>query len=85
MAAVVYTICALLSTACAILLLRGYSRTGFRLLFWSGLGFVGFVLNNALLLVDLATPETFDLSIIRTLPALLGMIVMIYGLITDSV
>lgn len=85
MAAIVYTICALLSISCAVLLLRGYARTGFRLLFWSGLGFIGFILNNALLIVDLVTPDTFDLSIIRTVPALVGMIVMIYGLVTDSV
>lgn len=81
---VVYALCALTSMVCAALLLRGYLRSGVRLLLWSGLCFVGLALNNILLFIDLrVVPET-DLSVIRTIPALLGVIVLIYGLVWES-
>ncbi|MDQ3515327.1 MAG: DUF5985 family protein [Gemmatimonadota bacterium] len=80
---IVYILCALTSLACAVLLLRGYFRTKVRLLLWSGLCFVGLALNNALLVVDVNTPMT-DLSNWRTLPALAGVMLLIYGLVWDS-
>lgn len=79
----VYVLCALTSLACAVLLLRGYFRTRVRLLLWSGLCFVGLTLNNALLVVEANTLVT-DLSNWRTLPALGGVAILIYGLIWDS-
>lgn len=80
---IVYILCALTNLACAVLLLRGYFRTKVRLLLWSGLCFVGLTLNNALLVVDVNTPMT-DLSNWRTLPALAGVMLLIYGLVWDS-
>lgn len=86
MAAAVYILCAITSLACAVMLYRGYNENKFKLLFWCSLGFVGFFLNNVLLFVDLIIFDaSTDLSVIRTLPALAGMMVMIYGLITDTV
>lgn len=79
----VYVLCALTSIACAVLLLRGYFRTRVRLLLWSGLCFAGLALNNALLVVDENTLVT-DLSNLRTLPALAGVALLVYGLIWDS-
>ena len=38
--ALVYTLCFLTSSACALLLARNYRRTGARLLLWSALCFV---------------------------------------------
>ena len=83
-ATVVYLLCALTSLACAVLLLRAYGRTRVRLLFWSGLCFAGLCLNNVLLLVDLRVMPHLDLSIVRMLPALLGVTVLVYGLIWES-
>ena len=83
MIALVYVLCALTSLACAVLLLRGFFRTRVRLLLWSGLCFVGLALNNALLVVDYTT-VTSDLSNWRTLPALAGVAILVYGLIWDS-
>lgn len=86
MGAIVYTLCALTSLACAILLFRGYKQNKYRLLLWSSIGFFGFFMNNTLLYVDLVMlPSTIDLSIVRTIPALIGMIVLVYGLITDEI
>ncbi|MGH3995691.1 MAG: DUF5985 family protein [Pseudonocardiaceae bacterium] len=85
MAAAVYVLCALTSLACAILLLRGFQQRGIRLLLWSGLGFVGFALGNILLVVDLVVlPTTADLSLVRSLPVLGGLMVLIYGLVWDT-
>jgi hypothetical protein len=83
MAVIVYALCALTSLLCAVLLFRGYSRSGARLLMWSAICFGGFFLNNALLLVDASVP-TEDLSIWRTIPALAGIVVLVFGLIWET-
>lgn len=82
MANLVYALCALTSLACAILLLRGYVRSRARLLLWSGLCFVGLFINNALLVVDARI--VFDLSVVRSLPAVFGVIALLYGLVWES-
>jgi hypothetical protein len=80
----VYVLCALTCTACAILLWRGYRRSGFRMLFWSGLCFSFLTLNNILLVIDLEFLPEVDLSIIRAIPTLCGLAVLIYGFIWDE-
>ena len=54
MATTVYVICALTSTTCAALLLRGWLESRARLLLWSFLCFACLSVNNVLLVVDLA-------------------------------
>jgi hypothetical protein len=80
----VYVLCALTSLACAVLLLRGFARSRVRLLLWSGLCFAGFFLNNVLLIVDVRLVPDTDLSVWRTLPALAGLGVLLYGLIWET-
>ena len=82
MASVVYVLCAVTSLGCAMLLLRAYQRTSTRLLLWSGLCFVGLFVNNTLLVLDHRIGT--DLSVERTLPALLGVALLVYGLVWDS-
>ncbi|HEX7240140.1 MAG TPA: DUF5985 family protein [Longimicrobiaceae bacterium] len=84
MAVLVYVLCALTSLACAVLLLRGYSRTRVRLLLWSGLCFTGFFLNNLLLVIDVRVVPEMDLSVWRTLPAVVGVALLVYGLVWES-
>jgi hypothetical protein len=84
MATVIYLLCALTSLACAVLLLRGYARNRVRLLLWVGLCFVGLTLNNVLLLVDLRVVPSMDLSLWRSLPALAGLMLLIYGLVWET-
>jgi 4-hydroxybenzoate polyprenyltransferase len=85
MADIIYVLCTLTSIVCAVLLLRGYKQSRSRLLFWCGLCFVGLALNNILLLIDMKTPSNVvDLSHIRTLPAVAGLLVMIFGLIWEK-
>ena len=80
----VYVLCALTSLACAVLLLRGYRRSRQRLLLWSGLCFVGLALNNVLLVIDVRVVPQTDLSFLRTLPALAGVALLLYGFIWDA-
>lgn len=83
MANVVYILCALTSLACALLLWRGYMMSRARLLLWSSLCFAGFFLNNVLLVIDMRMTRV-DLSIWRSLPALIGVALLIYGLVWDA-
>lgn len=78
----VYALNALTSAAVAFLLLRGYKRSGASLLLWSGLCFVGFFLNAALLLVDQRWYQ--DLSVWRSLPTVAGLALLLYGLVWRS-
>ena len=82
MAPLVYLLCAVTSLACAGLLLRGYARSRQRLLLWSGLCFAGMFANNALLVLD--TRITQDLSVVRSLPALIGIVALLYGLVWEA-
>jgi len=83
MAEAVYILCALTSVACAVLLLRGYSRSQVRLLLWSGLCFVLLAISNLVLFVDLVVMPGMDLSLIRSSIGLVGVATLLYGLIWD--
>jgi hypothetical protein len=84
MAHIVYALCAVTSLACSWLLLRGYRASGARLLLWSAVAFLGFFLNNALLFIDTRIVPSIDLSNIRALPALVGMVFLLYGLVWET-
>lgn len=85
MVAAVYILCALTSLCCAILLFRGYFQNKVPLLLWMAIGFIGFTLSNILLFLDQEVIHHIDLSIHRTLPAFIGMVIMVYGLITEEI
>ena len=80
----VYILCALTSLTCAVLLLRGYKRSGYRLLFWSGLCFVALFFNNVFLVLDKLVYPGVDLGLVRTAFAVLGVGTLLYGLIWES-
>jgi hypothetical protein len=90
MAETVYILCALTSLTCALMLLRGYSRSGARLLLWSGFCFIFLFLYNILLLVDkvmLPDQDTlFGVHFVlwRGAVALIGVILLLVGLIWDG-
>jgi hypothetical protein len=83
MSAIVYLLCAATSVLCAALLIRSYVRTRTRLLLWAALCFSGLAINNLLLVVDKSNPQV-DLSLARSLPALVGLSILIFGLIWDA-
>jgi hypothetical protein len=84
MAETVYTLCALTSFVCAVLLVQSWRRSRARILLWSSLCFVGLALNNLLLLVDLVlVPVTVDLSRPRAITAAAALALLVTGLIWE--
>ena len=85
MAEAVYILCAITSILCAVLLLRGYRATRTRLLFWASLCFVFLAINNVILYFDLVIlPPQIDLFWYRNIAALIGMLLLVFGLTWES-
>ncbi len=85
MAAWIYGLCGIMAGSCAWLLLRAYGRSGYRLLFWSGLYFVLSTINNGFLMVDkLIFPESIDLTLWRFGLAFVAIVVLLVGLIGNG-
>ena len=80
----IYGLCALTSLACAFLLLRGHALTGFRILLWSGLCFLGLTANNVLLLLDTTVLPQVDLSAWRLGTALVSVLLLVAGLVMEG-
>ncbi|HEY7027322.1 MAG TPA: DUF5985 family protein [Gemmatimonadales bacterium] len=79
-----YTLCSVASLLCAVLLWRGYRRTGTRLLLWSAICFACLTLNNLLVLLDLVIFPEIDLFLPRTLAAFVGIGALLFGLIWED-
>lgn len=79
-----YAIAVLSSATCAILLFRGFFQRRIRLLMWSGFCFIGLTVNNLALFIDLVVLPEIDLRLARLLPALVGMMFLLYGFIWDA-
>ena len=90
LAVAVYLLCAATSLACAVLLFRGYRRSGARFLLWSSLCFAGLAINNVILFVDqVVLPNVegiagIQFAIWRSVAALVGLTLLLYGLIWDA-
>jgi Family of unknown function (DUF5985) len=83
-AATVYILSALISLACAVLLLRSWAQSRTGLLLWAAICFVGLTLNNAVLFVDKVVVTDVDLSLWRAIPALAGMLALVFGLLWEE-
>lgn len=84
MAALIYFLCALTCLAAFVLLLRSWRLTRYRLLFWSALCFAALSFNNILLVVDKLFLPQVDLTTLRLLAALAGILLMLFGLIWEE-
>jgi hypothetical protein len=84
MAELIYLLCALASTFCALLLIRNYVRTRLRLVLFASLCFAGLALNNVLLFIDLAMVPNIDLSLLRGGVALAAMLLLVVGLVLEE-
>jgi hypothetical protein len=84
MASAVYILCALTSAACAAMLLRGYLRSRARFLLWSSLCFLALFINNLMLMLDRLVYPDFISPAWRTGVALVGVMLLVYGLIWDA-
>ena len=85
-ASAVYILCALTSAACAVMLLRGYLRSKARFLLWSSLCFAALFLNNLMLMLDRVVFPDRDLThpMWRSLVALTGLSLLVFGLVWDA-
>ncbi len=81
--AIVYLLGAATCLACTILLLRGFARSGSRLLLWSGLCFACLTLNNILLYTDGFIVPDVELRLLINGVSLLGVMLLLYGLVWD--
>ena len=85
MAALIYSLCALTSITCMVLLFRGWRTSGHRLLFWSAWCFAGLSVNNVLLVLDrVVFPVEIDLSTWRLVAALAAVLLLLFGLIWEE-
>jgi hypothetical protein len=85
MAALIYSLCALTSVACLVLLWRSWRRNGGRLLFWSALCFGALSVNNVLLVLDrVVLPPEIDLADWRLFAALAAVVLLLVGLIWEE-
>ena len=80
----IYVLCALTSAACSYLLLRGYLRSGARLLLWSSICFAFLALNSiAVMLDNLVFPE-INLQFARHAASLAAVGTLLVGLVWES-
>ena len=85
MASVIYSLCALTSITCLVLLWRSWRASGARLLFWSALCFAALSVNNVLLVLDrVVWPVEIDLRMPRLVAALVAVLLLLFGLIWEE-
>lgn len=85
MSAVIYSLCALTSITCMVLLWRSWRTSGARLLFWSALCFAALSVNNVLLVLDrVVFPVEVDLGTWRLAWALIAVLLLLFGLIWEE-
>ena len=85
MAPVIYSLCALTSITCLVLLWRSWRASGARLLFWAALCFACLSVNNLLLVVDrVLWPTQIDLGTWRLVWALAAVLLLLFGLIWEE-
>jgi hypothetical protein len=82
LAAAVYSLCFLTSSACAYLLARNYVRTRARLLLWSALCFSFLALNNLAVIIDLVIIPDVSFSIARVGLSLIAVSLLLFGLVS---
>ena len=81
--AIVYMLCFITSSGCALLLGRSYRQTRARLLFWSSLCFLLLAANNLVLVLDLLVIPESDLRLGRLLLSLAAVATLLFGFIWD--
>ncbi|QJW84311.1 hypothetical protein HK414_12270 [Ramlibacter terrae] len=85
MGALIYSLCALTSITCLVLLWRSWRASGARLLFWSALCFAALSVNNVLLVIDrVILPVEVNLYTWRLGAAFIAVLLLLFGLIWEE-
>lgn len=85
MDSLVYALCALTCASCTVLLWRGYFASRMRFLLWSALCFTFLTATNIFVYIDLILVPEIDFQTIRNLSTLMGLSILIYGMIKETV
>jgi len=80
----IYVLSLLAAALCTWLLIRGYHRSGTRLLFWSGLCFGFLSLNSFAVILDILIFPTADLQLLRHGASLAAVGTLLFGLIWEG-
>ncbi|HEV7254336.1 MAG TPA: DUF5985 family protein [Mesorhizobium sp.] len=80
----IYVLCLLAAALCTWLLIRGYRRSGTRLLFWSGLCFGFLSLNSFVVILDIVVFPAADLQLLRHGASLAAVGTLLFGLIWEA-
>jgi uncharacterized membrane protein YccF (DUF307 family) len=82
---IVYLLCFLTATLCAVLLVRRYLTAPTPILMWSAACFVFLALSNLLVVVDrLFLPDEIDLRTPRLALTLIAVGLLLYGFIWEA-
>ena len=85
MAPLIYSLCALTSLACVVLLGRAQRRSGSRLLRWTFWCFVLLTANNLMLVLDkVVFPLEVDLRFWRLGTGLAAIALLVWGLVMEE-
>jgi hypothetical protein len=80
----VYLLSVVVGAACAVLLFRGHRRARSPLMLAAAFCFVGLVLNDIGLVVDVFALPDVSLVAVRSLPALIGLAILVRALVKES-
>lgn len=80
----VYVLCFCTAGVCTYLLIRGYRRSGTRLLLWSGLCFGFLCLNSLAVVLDLLVFPSVDFQAFRHLASLAAVGTLLFGLVWET-
>ena len=84
MPALIYSLCALTSLACVVLLWRAQRHSKSRLLYWTAWCFLLLAANNVLLVLDKVVFPVVDLRFWRLSTALAAVALLVYGLVMEE-
>lgn len=79
----IYVLCFATSLTCTYLLLRAFSDSGAKLLFWSGLCFAFLAINSLAVVLDIVVFPTMDFQLVRHLASLGAVGVLLFGFVWD--
>ena len=83
-ASAVYVLSVLIGGACAVLLFRAHRRAPSPLLLSAAICFAGLALNDVGLIIDVFVLPDINLVAVRSLPALVGLAVLVRALIKEA-
>jgi hypothetical protein len=82
-ASAVYVLSVLIGAACCVLLVRAHQQKPSTLLLSAAICFGGFALNDVGLIVDVFALPDVNLVAVRSLPALIGVAVLVRALVKE--